>query len=314
MNCVIRYKISASRPQDWDDTCQSGCWLFGSALWSSVLEAGFGSETVYAWDGTGGAPITIFSAGPFRVAYLGFPAGETVGSDVSRADIFASLAAADIPNKPTCVRSVVSAFSEPEALPGLSVANPETVIQDLQEWSLGKVAQKARRIRKAVREGLVIDYPQDPGSGIDLYEVYAAVVKGHGGSARYNEAYFRSIVEAATQSDLLDVRVARRGTDLAGFLVTARHGDTAYYLHGGTVPEFRKLSPSDMLMADAIEQARINGCTRFNFMASPPDQDSLVRYKEKWGGNTRLQQTYTAGLRATFPLFRLAESVFQRIR
>ena len=163
-----------------------------------------------------------------------------------------------------------------------------------------------------MREGLRIERIEDPAFGAKLYELYAAVIKSHGGTARYNKDYFTAVVGSSSRSSLLEVRAAMQDDDLAGFLVTGRHGDTSYYLHGGTDPRFRALSPSDLLMADAIEEARNQGCVCFNFMASPPEQTTLVRYKEKWGGETRQQQTYTSGMSAMYPLFRLAETLYKR--
>jgi hypothetical protein len=306
-------QFSFERPTGFQTACERDSLLFGSADWLSILEAGFNCRTLFAWDGQGGAAISLFRAGPFSVGYLGFPTGAVVGSGVDRTSIFEGLTNARLPGKPVCLRTVASAFPVLEKLRYTSVANPETAICDLQQWSLKGVSQKARRIRKALREGLRIERAVDEAFGARLYELYAAVIESHGGSARYNEDYFTAAVECSTRSELLDVRIAMRDHDLAGFLVTGRHGGTTYYLHGGTDPRFRALSPSDLLMADAIKEARDRGCDCFNFMASPPDQPTLVRYKEKWGGETRQQNTHTAGMGAMYPLFRVAESLYKRL-
>lgn len=305
------YRISAERPPGWDALCEDQACLFGSSGWQAVLEAGFGCDTLYAWNGHGGAAISVFRAGPFRVGYLGFPAGLTVGSGVSRSDIISSLATASFPGKPVCIRSSVSAFGDGEVLPYSSVTNPETAITDLQQWSLRDVSQKARRIRKAEREGLSIERVTDATLGRLIFGIYENTVKSHGGSARYTESYFARLAEHSAADRLVEIRRAIMGADTAGFLVTGRHGDTTYYLHGGTNPGYRKLSPSDLLMADAIRSARDSGCARFNFMASPPKQDSLVRYKEKWGGETRPLQNYTARTGAAYPIFRIVESLYR---
>jgi lipid II:glycine glycyltransferase (peptidoglycan interpeptide bridge formation enzyme) len=41
-----------------------------------------------------------------------------------------------------------------------------------------------------------------------------------------------------------------------------------------------------------INWAIQNECKTFNFMTSSPDQRSLVKYKEKWGGITKEHITY----------------------
>ena len=62
-----------------------------------------------------------------------------------------------------------------------------------------------------------------------------------------------------------------------------------------------------------VRMARDAGCESFNFMSSPADQPSLVQYKEKWGGETRAQRTYTLRLSAVYSIFRFAERAYSLI-
>ena len=62
-----------------------------------------------------------------------------------------------------------------------------------------------------------------------------------------------------------------------------------------------------------IRWAQAAGCESFNFMSSPPNQPSLVRYKEKWGGVTGVHRTYTMKLGVAYPLFRLAEAIARKL-
>jgi lipid II:glycine glycyltransferase (peptidoglycan interpeptide bridge formation enzyme) len=98
---------------------------------------------------------------------------------------------------------------------------------------------------------------------------------------------------------------------LAGFAVIIRDRATSFYLHGGTEREFRHLSPSDFLLREAIDASKSAGSTCFNFMASPPGQPMLVRYKEKWGAQTRQLRTYTLPNSPLFPVFVLAEKAYR---
>ena len=81
------------------------------------------------------------------------------------------------------------------------------------------------------------------------------------------------------------------------FVVTVRHGAEANYLHGGFDAAFAAELPSDRLLLNAITGAQTEGLQIFNMMASPPDQPSLVRFKEKWGGITKAQSSYSVPLR-----------------
>jgi lipid II:glycine glycyltransferase (peptidoglycan interpeptide bridge formation enzyme) len=61
----------------------------------------------------------------------------------------------------------------------------------------------------------------------------------------------------------------------------------------------RKYGGSAILFESALHWAQERGGHCFNFMSSPPDQTSLVRYKEKMGGITRPHLTYELPLSPT---------------
>ena len=144
-----------------------------------------------------------------------------------------------------------------------------------------------------------------------IFDFYASTVKRHGGSLRYNQTYFTSLLELARNGGAVRLYLAELDSDPVGFAVVARHAGTAYYVHGGASADARRLSPSDLILSEAITAEKEAGCRAFNFMASPADQPTLVRYKEKWGGETRTQHTYTIGTSAAYPLFRVAERLYR---
>ena len=84
--------------------------------------------------------------------------------------------------------------------------------------------------------------------------------------------------------------------------------------HGGSAAEFRQLSSSDLILSEAITAARDAGQFVFNFMASPADQPTLVRYKEKWGAETALIRTYSIALSPAYLLFRGLEGLYRSVR
>ena len=306
--------ISSSPPPGWHELCESRSAVFGSVGWQLVLESSFGCRTVYASDGSAGAAITVFKAGPFAIGYLGFPAGGVVGDPAALDTIIAQLVATKPSPGLTCVRVPVSAFAPGSDLEHCSVANPETAITDLQQWDLMSVSKNLRRdIRRAERSGLVVERISDATHGPDLYGMYESAVKHHGGSLRYNAAYFSAILELAARCQDVNAFVARLADDIVGFAIVVHHGDAAFYLHGGAAAKVRQLSPSDLILAEAIDVARAAGCKQFNFMASPVNQTTLVRYKEKWGAETRQLKTYSVKLSRAYPFFKLAERLHRLI-
>lgn len=308
------WTFSSTPPPGWPDLCESASAVFGSAGWQQTLESSFGCKTLYAFAGNAGAAITVFKAGPFSVGYLGFPVGSVIGRPAVLDPIMSQLAAKKPAPRLTCVRIPVSAFGSGTALEHASVSNPETAIADLQQWDLMGVSKNLRRdIRKAERSGLTVERTTDASHGAVLYGMYESAVKHHGGSLRYNATYFSAVLELAANSERVNVFIAKLDRDIIGFAVIIHHGDTAYYLHGGATAELRQLSPSDLILAEAIASARSAGCSEFSFMASPADQPTLVRYKEKWGAETRTLRTYTVRLSPAYPLFRAAEGLYRLI-
>ena len=150
--------------------------------------------------------------------------------------------------------------------------------------------------------------------GKKLFDIYSRTVKRHGGSIRYSADYFQELIKLSAVQPRLQVLAATEDAEIAGFAVVVRHGDTAYYLHGGAAPKFMRNSPSDLLLNSAILHAQRAGSQNFSLMASPPNQPTLVRYKEKWGGVTRDLKTYTAILRPTYYLFRAVEKIYSLVR
>lgn len=289
--------------------------IFSSGPWQHLLEKSFGCRTIYAVGNSGGFAISAFRAGPFRVGYLGFPLGAGVGASQSLIGLAGALRTCRLQGMPVCLRIPVSAFGPQQTLDLPYLANPETAIEDLQNWRLESISKNLRRdIRKAQRSELTVCEVTDSRVADRLYEMYSNTVKRHGGSIRYNVDYFQELIKLSATQPRLRVLVASQDSDIAGFVITAQHGSTSYYLHGGADPLYRKDSPSDLLVNHAIHVAQQEGSDTFNLMASPPDQLSLVRYKEKWGGVTRQLHTYTAGIRPTYHLFRILERIYALTR
>lgn len=311
------YSFNKDFPPQWDAFCQSNDALFHSREWQALLENSFGCQSLYAWntEAESGAAISLFKAGPFKIGYLGFPVGGMIGS--SRFDTESLLAwrTATDSELPTCIRIAASAFEDPVDLPLPYESNPETAIRDLKSWSLPSVSENRRRgVKKAKRLQLTTDSPTDASEGRTLYRIYSETVKNHGGALRYNADYFSALINLAGLRSDLQVRIARHDGNVAGFVVVAIHGTTAFYLHGGTATLYRQYCPSDLLLNEAIHMAQGKDIECFNFMSSPNNQASLVKYKQQWGGETRQHKTYTLAIRSSYHLLKLAEKLYHLIR
>lgn len=309
------FVLSNSPPGNWESLCRESGAMFSSGAWLELLERSFKCRTIYASNEESGFAVSVFRGGPFNIGYLGFPVGNGIGKGFDELNPVEVLKSSDFDDMPICVRIPVSAFNRQAQLDLPCQTNPETVIENLQDWSLESVSKNLRRdVRKASRSHLAIDETKDPATGSKLFDIYSRTVRRHGGSIRYGAEYFRELIKLSAVQPRLQVLTATQDGEIAGFAAVVGHGDTAYYLHGGAAPKFMKCSPSDLLLHSAILHAQRAGSQKFSLMASPPNQPTLVRYKEKWGGVTRDLKTYTAILRSSYYLFRIVEKAYSLIR
>ncbi|HED12097.1 MAG TPA: GNAT family N-acetyltransferase [Gammaproteobacteria bacterium] len=307
------YTYGTTPRHDWGDYCRNNNALIHSAEWQSVLESAFNCRAVYSWntDTNSGLTITVFKAGPFKIGYLGFPTGNCPKLHTIAMNTVQELCAGPSELMPHCLRISVSAFTNDSMLDYPCQSQPETAIQDLQNWELASVSKKLRRdLKKVQKAGFQLHKTETPSDGQALFNIYRTTVESHGGSLRYNVGYFTSLIALSARNPNVLCLIALKDGNIAGFLVACMHMYSAYYLHGGTAPEFRRQSPSDLLVNRAIEWSKQGGARQFNLMTSPRSQPSLVRYKEKWGADTREHRTFTVPVNRPFCfLFKSAEKL-----
>ena len=309
--------VSSTPPADWSTRCATGNLLFHSPDWLGLLASSFNVQTQYIWDEEAqcGGAMSSFRAGPFWLGYLGFPYGGVVGNGRISIELLSRWRACRSQLLPIAVRVPVSAFSQPADLDLAFEATPETAIVDLPSWSLDVTSGNHRRdVKKAMRSDLEISDADSDTDGIEIFRIYSDTVKRQQGTLRYNAAYFVNLIELAQSNPLVRVSLARAAKEIAGFTVVVRHGSSGFYLHGGTDQSYRQQQPSAALLYDAIQWAQNLSCGSFNLMSSPADQESLVWYKEKWGGETREHRTYTLPLNSSYGLFRVAERIYRLVR
>lgn len=308
---------SSKPPADWAALCAREKLLFHSSDWIDLLESAFNVQTQYVWDDAAecGGAVSSFSAGPFKLGYLGFPYGGLVGGTDLNEEILTSWRVQNRGPLPVAIRIPTSAFAESVDLSLPYEPTQETAIVDLPSWTLAATSGNHRRdIKKAMRSDLEISDANEARDSVGIFKLYHDTVKRHRGGLRYNETYFRNLILLARSNPHIRVRVARLDQKIAGFTVVIRHGTVACYLHGGIDLNYREHQPSALLLNEAIEWAKGLGCHCFNLMSSPLGQQSLVWYKEKWGAETRQHRTYTLALRPSYRLFRIAERLNRLLR
>ncbi len=305
-------------PPNWSEICRAHGSLFHSVEWQSLLANAFGSSPLYCWNSRVNIflAVTVFRIGPFRIGYIGFPSSRIIGGNELELEDMKKLYRIILAGKVHLLRLTLNIQNSPVTPSFPFSVSLETEIQDLQNWNHSYLPSSVRRnIRRAMNSRVHIS--DSAGMAIEpkIYALYYDTIHRHGGSLRYNAAYFHNIIEFSQSHARLRCLVATVDDEVAGFLVLALENQTAYYLHGGTDMHKQQYRPSDFLFSTAINWARENGMKRFNMMSSPGSQLGLVRYKEKWGGVTRELRTYdicTNRLQAF--LFRSALGIDRKLR
>lgn len=283
-------------PSEWLKISRERNSFFHMPAWQEVLTEAFGARPYYVLydDGTEAFTMTVFAKGPFRIAYVGFPAGGMAGFKSFTPSLITKLHLnlTTVPLSVHLLRMTISPFSETTSLPYHSKEAWETVIPNLKRWNEDDLSSSLRRnIRRAKKNNLNV-IESKPEYAEVLFKLYKGTMERHRGIMRYNLQYFKSLLQLSLKTSALKCWIAIKNGDIAASLIAASEGDTVFYMHGMLNWKYRQYMPSDLLLLTAINWAKKNNATVFNMMASPLDQSNLVRYKEKWGGVTRRQNTY----------------------
>ncbi|MFW6137662.1 MAG: lipid II:glycine glycyltransferase FemX [Spirochaetota bacterium] len=173
----------------------------------------------------------------------------------------------------------------------------DTVILDIRKPSdklLAEMKPKTRyNIRLSKRRGVKVN----EGALEELpswYNLYQATARRHG-ILQYNYQYFLHLLRTSSHfpPGLPDIHLILAGTDqsVSAGAIVALHGKQATYLYGASSRKQRRLMPTYALQWRAINLAKQQGCTHYDFFGIPPTDHpghpmaGLYRFKTGFGGS-----------------------------
>jgi hypothetical protein len=271
---------------DWEERCSTQSLFLFQAGWRKCLEK-ISYHNRFFYGAINGVPCLLVSAFRklfFDVVYLNFPIG--IDDDLLRSvivdDIF-SIANADL------LRIVVSRCKIRDLPYARITDQPRVLITDLKTWSADELGSSIKRnLKRAQKLEL---RSSDPADVEAITTIYEQTIGRHGGARRYNIEYFEEFIRASGSCGEATALSCFHDDVLCGYMMSAKHGKTTYYLHGGYSYELQNLRPMDLLMKETITIAKQNNCDEFDFLASPPDQAGLLKFKMKWGGIETIERT-----------------------
>jgi hypothetical protein len=137
-------------------------------------------------------------------------------------------------------------------------------------------------VSKGAKVGAVISDESDEESWIWMQKVHESSITLKGGAPKSLELFLQ--LKSVLEGDVF-LRVARvHGEPVAG-LVLIRQGDCVEYFTPVVIDQFRHTQILSYLIFDSMQQASTSGIKRWNWGGTRPDQESLERFKERWGAN-----------------------------
>lgn len=175
--------------------------------------------------------------------------------------------------------------------------SPDTVIISLKESEdeiLMRMRQTTRNsVRKALKSGLEINI-QDRGYLPRWYSLYKATAERKGLYFE-KESYFEKLLQTAAEQkggmapSVFIISAEKDSIPLAGFIV-AISGTRAWFLFAGSSLAGREYMPNYGLQWETIRYLRKKGCTSYDLMGVPPNNDpyhsmyGLYTFKTGLGG------------------------------
>lgn len=187
------------------------------------------------------------------------------------------------------------------AKPGRPLFTRYTFVKDLTadvETLLADMKSKTRyNIRVAERKGVKIieDTTQE---GLEIYLKLLAETTSRQGFYAHGPEYFRTMWKVIGNSGMIRILKAEyEGKVLSAWILFIFNG-VGYYPYGASSREHRDVMANNLMMWEALQLAKREGCTKFDMWGSlGPDADP----KHKWYGFHKFKEGYGVDLVQSVP-------------
>jgi len=300
----MELKVFESPGKEWDEFASRYTDLiFYQSVWSRVLKEGLGGQPLYFYLKEGGEivaglPGVLLDFKIFKILYASIPYGHLIG-EKSYYPAFLELLEKEFRTRGIDqIRLAESPFWESYPLESFKPVSARCSLLDLRglekEKFGGNYRSEVRRaIRKAQRHGLSVERATTR-NGIEIfYQLYLSSMRRNRAMAKYPLRWFYALYEILIQKGIADILLAVRAEGgYAAGVVLVSSATSAHYLHNGSVEAYLENRPNDLLVDYIIRKGMEEGKTTLDFMGSDPNDLSLLRFKEKWGSQSKDIFTY----------------------
>jgi lipid II:glycine glycyltransferase (peptidoglycan interpeptide bridge formation enzyme) len=110
--------------------------------------------------------------------------------------------------------------------------------------------------------------------------------------AKYPLQWFYTMFERLVPQRKADILFAVKEDEYAAGVVLVYSATSNHYLHNGSMAVHLENRPNDLIVDEIIRKGVEEGKTTLDFMGSDPNDLSLLRFKEKWGSQSKDIYTY----------------------
>jgi lipid II:glycine glycyltransferase (peptidoglycan interpeptide bridge formation enzyme) len=267
-----------------------------------VLKEGLGGQPLYfclreGGEIVAGLPGVLLNFKIFKILYASIPYGHLIG-EKSYYSIFLELLENEFRRRGIDqIRLTESPFSESYSPESFKPVSAKCSLLDLRGYDKEKIWEGYKKnirrdVRKAQKSGITVR-SRNSREDIDIfYRLYLASMERNRAMAKYPLPWFEAIYEIVAKKGLGAILFAELNeVAIAGVVLIDSHSST-HYFHNGSQYEYLKFCPNELLVHFSLERAIEKGNSFFDFMGSDPKDLSLLRFKEKWGSQSRDVHTY----------------------
>jgi serine/alanine adding enzyme len=300
----MELKVFESPGEEWDEfSSRYTDLIFYQSVWSQVLKEGLGGQPLYFYLREGGEivaglPGVLLNFKIFKILYASIPYGHLVG-DKSYYSVFLQLLETEFRRRGIDqIRLTESPFSEsysPESFKPLSARCTLLDLRGFEKKNIweGYRSEVRRAIRKAQKHGLSIRRATARNEVEIFYQLYLSSMERNRAMAKYPLRWFDALYEILIQQKKADILFAVKDVDqYAAGVVLIYSATSNHYLHNGSMEAYLEDRPNDLIVDYIIQKGVEEGKVTLDFMGSDPSDLSLLRFKEKWGSQSRDIHTY----------------------
>ena len=137
-----------------------------------------------------------------------------------------------------------------------------------------------RKIQRAEREGVTYEEGREDSLLRKFYHLLLITRRRHG-LAPQPARWFRNLI--ACLGDRVKIRVASKDGRPIASILTLRHKRVLVYKYGCSDHRFNNLGGTQLLMWNAIQEAKNDELCEFDMGRSDCDNPGLIAFKDRWG-------------------------------